>query len=89
MTQTPLHEIGDLKTLIAAPLTMAVRSRFHTERTPRDEATTMPLYEAWDLQPNNTVLAVLDEAVGVQLRQRIPYLHGQHPDTGVWHNHTI
>ena len=32
----------------------------------------MPLYAACDLHSNNTVLAVLDEAGAVQLRQRIP-----------------
>ena len=32
----------------------------------------MPLYAACELHSNNTVLAVLDEAGAVQLRQRIP-----------------
>ena len=32
----------------------------------------MPLYAACDLHSNNTVLAVLDEAGSLKLRQRVP-----------------
>jgi transposase len=44
----------------------------HNERSPHDEETIMALYAACDLHSNNAVLAVIDDAGGICVRQRSP-----------------